>query len=64
MNYALYCAGVAAAVLIGIDLSHPHDPGDEGPRVLFTFLGIAIAMVVMIIANLIQKRNAPPTTPT
>lgn len=64
VNYALYSAAVAAAVLIGIDLSHPHDLGDEGRRVLFTFIGVGIAVVVMLLANLLQKRNAPTTTPT
>lgn len=64
VNYALYCAAVAAAVLIGIDLSHPHDLGDEGRRVLFTFVGVGIAVVVMLIANVLQKRNAPTTAPT
>ncbi len=63
VNYALYCAAVAAAVLIGIDLSHPQDLGDEGRRVLFTFVGVSIAVIVMLIADLLQKRNAPTTTP-
>jgi uncharacterized membrane protein YgaE (UPF0421/DUF939 family) len=64
VNYALYCAAVAAAVLIGLDLSHPHNLGDEGRRVLFTFIGVGIAVVVMFIANLLQKRLKPATAPT
>ena len=59
MNYALYCAAIAAAVLIGLDLPHPHNLGDEGRRVLFTFIGVGIAVVVMFLANLLQKRTAP-----
>jgi Fusaric acid resistance protein-like len=75
VNYALYCAAVAAAVLIAIDLPNPSNLGDEGRRVLFTFIGVGIAVVVMFIANLLQKRlkshpgadlslgsTAPPST--
>jgi uncharacterized membrane protein YgaE (UPF0421/DUF939 family) len=64
VNYALYCAAVAAAVLIGLDLPHPHNLGDEGRRVLFTFVGVGIAVVVMFLANLLQKRLKPATAPT
>jgi len=64
VNYALYCAALAAAVLIGIDLPHPHDLGDEGRRVLFTLIGVGIAVVVMLFANLLQKRSAPATPQT
>ena len=59
VNYALYCAAVAAAVLIAMDLPQPSDLADEGRRVLFTFIGVGIAVVVMLVANLIQKRTAP-----
>ena len=39
VNYALYCAAVAGAVLIAMDLPHPSNLADEGRRVLFTLLG-------------------------
>ena len=64
MNYALYCVAIAAAVRIAIDLPHPHNLGDEGRRVLFTFIGVGIAVVVMFLANLLQKRLKPTTAPT
>jgi Fusaric acid resistance protein-like len=64
VNYALYCAAVAAAVLIAIDLPNPSNLGNEGRRVLFTFIGVGIAVVVLFIANLLQKRLAPTTAPT
>ena len=58
VNYALYCAAVAGAVLIALDLPHPSNLADEGRRVLFTFIGVGIAVVVMFLANLLQKRTA------
>lgn len=58
VNYTLYCAVVAGAVLIALDLSHPSNLADEGRRVLFTFIGVGIAVVVMFLANLLQKRTA------
>ena len=64
VNYALYCAAVAAAVLIAMDLPHPSDLADEWRRVLFTFLGVCIAVVVLLMANLLQKRLARTTPPT
>lgn len=66
VNYALYCAAVAGAVLIAMDLPHPSNLADEGRRVLFTFIGVGIAVVVMFLANLLQKRTAkaaPPQAP-
>jgi uncharacterized membrane protein YgaE (UPF0421/DUF939 family) len=66
VNYALYCAAVAGAVLIAMDLPHPSNLADEGRRVLFTLLGVGIAVVVMFLANLLQKRTvkaAPPQAP-
>ena len=58
VNYALYCAAVAGAVLIAADLPHPSNLADEGRRVLFTFIGVGIAVVVMLLADLLQKRTA------
>jgi uncharacterized membrane protein YccC len=58
VNYAFYCAALAAAVLIAEDLPHPTDLGHEARRVLFTFAGVGIAVVVMLLAGLLQKRTA------
>lgn len=58
VSYTLYCAVVAGAVLIALDLPHPSNLADEGRRVLFTFIGVGIAVVVMFLANLLQKRTA------
>jgi hypothetical protein len=64
VNYALYCAAVAAFVLIAMDLPNPSNLGNEGQRVLFTFIGVGIAVVIMLIANLLQKRTATATRQT
>jgi hypothetical protein len=58
VNYACYCAALAAAVLIAEDLPHPTDHGGELRRVLFTFAGVGIAVIVMFLAGLLQKRAA------
>jgi uncharacterized membrane protein YccC len=58
VNYALYCAALAAAVLIAVDLPHPTDLAAEGRRVLFTLAGVGIAIVVMLLAGLLAKRTA------
>lgn len=58
VNYALYCAAVAGGVLIAIDIPHPSNLGAEGQRVLFTFIGVGIGVVVMLLANMLAKRSA------
>ena len=63
-NYALYSAGVAAAVLIAEDVSHPTNLGAEGRRVLFTFVGLGIGIGVLFLAGVIQKRSAQAGSPT
>ena len=55
VNYALYCAAVAGAVLIAMDLPHPSNLADEGRRVLFTFIGLGIGVLVMLLANVLQR---------
>ena len=50
-------AVVAGAALIGMDLPHPSNFADRGRRVLFTVVGVGIAVVVMPLANLFSKRT-------
>ncbi|WP_433299296.1 FUSC family protein [Actinoplanes sp. CA-030573] len=57
VNYAWYCTAVTGAVLIGMDIPHPADLADEGRRILFTLIGVAIAVVVMLAASLLGNRN-------
>jgi uncharacterized membrane protein YgaE (UPF0421/DUF939 family) len=66
-NYALYCAAVATTVLIAVDIPNPSNLETEGRRVLFTFLGLGIGIVVLLLAGLLQQRTAkaaPATKPT
>jgi uncharacterized membrane protein YgaE (UPF0421/DUF939 family) len=57
VNYALYCAAVAGAVLSGMDLPHPSNLADEGRRILFTFVGVGIAVLVMLLADPAAKTH-------
>ncbi len=61
-NYAVYTAAVAAGVLILIDLPQPSNYSAEGYRVLWTLCGVAIGVLVMLLAALLGKRKAkaPP----
>ena len=63
VNYALYSAALAGAVLIATDLPHPTDLASEGRRVLFTLAGVGIAVLVMLLAGLLQKRTARTAPP-
>ncbi len=58
VNYALYCAAIAAFVLIAMDLPHPTSFADEGRRVLFTLAGVGIGVLVMLLASVLQRRSA------
>jgi hypothetical protein len=64
-NYAFYTAAVAAGVLLLLDLSQPTDYAAEGYRVLWTLCGVAIGVLVMLLAGLLAKRKAkaPPGQP-
>jgi uncharacterized membrane protein YccC len=58
VNYALYTTGIAATALIALDIANPTDLATEGKRILFTLLGVAIAIVVILLTGAIQKRAA------
>jgi hypothetical protein len=55
-NYAIYTAAVAAGVLLLLDLPQPSNYGTEGYRVLWTLCGVAIGVLVMLLAGLLAKR--------
>ena len=62
MNYAWYTAAMAGAILIAADVPHPSNLTDEGRRILFTFAGVAIAVIVMFLADRLLK-HTPKTAP-
>ena len=62
VNYAFYTAAVAASVLIAIDIPHPTDLKSEALRVMYTFLGVGLAVLVMLLANRLQKRASTTTS--
>ena len=57
-NYAFYTAAIAAGVLLFASLPEPSDYSAEGERVLWTLVGVAIAVVVMLLGDLLAKRSA------
>jgi uncharacterized membrane protein YccC len=63
-NYAFYTAAIAAGVLLASGLPHPSNYSAEGERVVWTLVGVAIAVLVMLLGDLLAKRSAkaPPQT--
>ncbi len=57
-NYALYCGGIAAGVLILVDLPQPSNYAAVGYRVLWTLAGVGIGVLVTLLASLFAKRGA------
>ena len=63
-NYALYCAAIAAGVLILVDLPHPSNYAAVGYRVLWTLCGVAVGVLVMLLASLLARRTgSTPSQP-
>lgn len=63
MNHAFYTAAIAGAVLIALDLPHPSNLDPEGRRILVTFVGVAIAVIVNVLAGLLKKGKASAAAP-
>jgi uncharacterized membrane protein YccC len=61
-NYSFSTAAIAAGVLLAIDVLHPSNYSAEADRVLWTLIGVAIAVLAMLLANLLAKLSAkaPP----
>jgi uncharacterized membrane protein YccC len=57
-NFAFYTAAVAAGVLLLLDLPHPSDYQANAERVLWTLIGVAIAVVVLLAGTQLSKRAA------
>ena len=64
-NYAFYYGAISAGVLILLDLPQPSNYSAEGYRVLWALCGVAIGVLVMLLAGLLAKRTAkaPPGQP-
>jgi uncharacterized membrane protein YccC len=58
VNYALFCAALAGAVLIALDLPNPTNFSAEGRRVLYTLAGVALAVIVSLLLGLLKERSA------
>ena len=65
-NYAFYTGAIAAGVLILVDLPQPSNYSAEGYRLLWTLCGVAIGVLVMLLAGLLARRpaKAPPQRAT
>ncbi|MBM9617178.1 FUSC family protein [Streptomyces zhihengii] len=63
LNYALYCAAIAAGVLILTDLPQPTDYAAEGYRVLWTLCGAGMGVLVMLLAGLLSQHTARTANP-
>ncbi len=54
-NYAVYVGAIAAGVLLAGGLPNPSDYSAEGERVLWTLIGVAIAVLVMFVGDSLGK---------
>ena len=63
MNYALFTAALTGLILTALDLPNPTNLATEEKRVLFTFVGVGIAVIVMLLADWLQKRQTPAESP-
>jgi hypothetical protein len=59
VNFALFTAALTALILTALDLPDPTNFATEGKRVLFTFVGVGIAAIVMLLGDRLQKRQTP-----
>ena len=57
-NYAFCTAAVAGAVLIAMHLPPPSSLADEERRILFTFIGVGVAVVVIFTTGQLSKHTA------
>jgi uncharacterized membrane protein YccC len=62
-NYALYYGFITAAVLILVNLPQPSNFDAVGWRVLWTLCGVALAVVVMLLAGLMARNRSSTARP-
>jgi len=58
VSYTWYTAAMAGAILIAADIPHPSNLTDEGRRILWTLARVGIAVIVMFLADRLQKHTA------
>ncbi len=58
VSYTWYTAAMAGGILIAADVPHPSNLTDEARRVLWTLAGVGIAVIVMFLADRLQKHTA------
>lgn len=63
VNYALYTMAVAGAALIALDIADPTNLATEGQRVLFTLIGVVLAIGVTILAGKLQHDTPERSNP-
>jgi hypothetical protein len=54
-NYAFFSAAIAAGILLSVDALHPSNHSAVAARVLWTLIGVAIAVLAMLLANLLAS---------
>jgi hypothetical protein len=62
-NYTAFSAAIAAGILLAIDALHPSNYSAVADRVLWTLIGVAIAVLAMLLANLLAKLSAKAPPP-
>jgi hypothetical protein len=62
-NYAVYYGAISAGVLVLLDLPQPSNYGAEGYRLLWTLCGVAIGVLVMLLAGLLAKPKSAAKQP-
>jgi hypothetical protein len=58
VNYALYCTCIATGLLIGLGLPDPGNLSANVERILWSLVGVLIALAVMWLADLIRDRES------
>ena len=58
MSYTWYTAALGGGILIAAGVPHPSSLTDEGRRILWTLAGVGIAVIVMFLADRLQKHTA------
>jgi len=64
VNYAFYCACISTLVLIALGLPHPGNLADNWERVVWTLIGVVIAILVTLVIQVCSNRSSQQTATT